>query len=147
MLRLSIAVLSMLVVSCASSMVNLQNKAIDATSTAKLIVIRPEMKLGAMVAIPIILNDELVAKMSTNSYFEISCKPEQYEIQAGEGDPVSTLLLPMKISFKLVEGKNGYIILRDGMVDKDGTSYLAMTPTQVSAEQGKQELLKANKIK
>jgi hypothetical protein len=118
-----------------------------ADSGSSAYIIRPKMKLGALVGVPILIDGKLIGKLKTSKYLEIKLPAGSHDIQVGSGDPIKTLLLPQTLKFDVSIGSTSYIILSDGMVEKNGNSYMAMTPKIIDETLGKEELSKTKKTK
>jgi hypothetical protein len=119
---------------------------LDIDGKATIIILRPSMEIGSMIAVPILLNGQLVAKMRVGTYCELCLNAGQFEVQVGEGDPVHTLLLPQSLAVPVDSGLTVYLELVPSMAFQEGATFLALKPILVDEQTGLQSISQLKKI-
>jgi hypothetical protein len=132
---------------CSAPFFNPSHPALKEYGNSCIIVLRPAAELGAPVAaLPILLNNIFVARLQSGTYCHLRLDPGPYEVQAGDGDPIQTKLIPQKLPLTLAAQEDKYIELAPETTPGYGTPYLTFKPRVIDAETAQKKLTILNKI-
>ena len=136
---------SIIMFGCAGNMINKESRLYNSNSNSKLSIIRGDNRVGSMVATPVYLNNELIAKIKIKYYSIIPIVAGTYKIKIGEGDN-TTLYLPQEIDVVINENSNTCIALFDDLETGKGSNQISQKPVILNEKECKENIELVNKI-